>query len=172
MYCNNCGKENKEENVFCAYCGEKIKKDSNEELNNFLLCPVCKAQTNGEKFCHKCGAQLENLFCTNCGKKLEPNSQFCNNCGHSVYNRSTANNTNNSSVALAGFICSIVGLFILPLLLGIIALVLGIIGRNQDNISKKSKNQATTAIVLGIIDMLWNFIYIGFLVGILSTLMI
>lgn len=170
MYCDNCGKENKENNSFCAYCGEKIKENANEKLNNLQVCPVCNAETNGEKFCHKCGAQLENLFCTNCGKKLAPNSQFCNECGHSVLNRGTSNNTNNSSIALAGFICSIVGMFILPVVLGIIALILGIIGRNQDNISEKSRKQATTAIVLGIIDIILTFVYVGFIVGLYSTL--
>ena len=51
-----------------------------------------------------------------------------------------------------------------------IALILGIIGKNQTNISEKSRKQATTAIVLGIIDIMWTFICIGFIVGLYSSL--
>ena len=120
-----------------------------------------------EEFCSKCGTQLENLYCPNCGKRLQPNSQFCNECGYSIHSNTS---NNNSSLALAGFICSIVGTFILPMVLGIIGLILGIIGRNQTNISENSKKQATTAIILGVIDIVWSFLWTGFIVGLYSTL--
>lgn len=56
--CKNCGKENKDEDNFCVYCGEKLAKH--------LICPEC------EKEC----VEADHKFCGNCGTKLIPFEDF------------------------------------------------------------------------------------------------
>ena len=33
MYCSKCGKENKDTNIYCNHCGEKLKKDTTKTNN-------------------------------------------------------------------------------------------------------------------------------------------
>ena len=152
-------------------------KKLNEVIKQIQVCPVCKAVTNGDKYCHNCGKYLleeEN------GYKLDENARFCNKCGNRCdqqnfndYNnqeRYEENEGKDSTVALIGLICSIVGLFVVPLLLGIASIVLGIIGKCQSDISEKSNKQATAAIVLGVIDAIWYYFAYGFIIGFLTTL--
>ncbi len=103
-----------------------------------------------------------------CGEKLTPNAQFCSKCGHNM--RTYNNDSKTNPLALTGFICSIVGLIVLPLILGIVSIVLGIIVKSQDNINAKSRKQSTVAIVLGVIDALWYFFWQGFLIGYFNIL--
>lgn len=32
MYCGNCGKENVNQSIFCAYCGNKFENNSNDDM--------------------------------------------------------------------------------------------------------------------------------------------
>lgn len=34
MYCSKCGKENKDTNIYCNHCGEKLEKDTTKTNNN------------------------------------------------------------------------------------------------------------------------------------------
>ena len=160
-------------------------KKLNEVIKQIQVCPVCKAVTNGDKYCHNCGKYLleeENgyKFCNKCGNKLDENARYCNKCGNRCDQQNFNENNNqeryeenegkDSVIALIGLICSIVGLFVVPLLLGIASIVLGIIGKCQSDISEKSNKQATAAIVLGVIDAIWYYFAYGFIIGFLSTL--
>ena len=31
MYCNKCGRENEEDNIFCEYCGAKLAEEDDTE---------------------------------------------------------------------------------------------------------------------------------------------
>ena len=164
---------------------ENGEKEIDEVIKKIEVCPNCKAITNGEKYCHNCGKYLLDddgnyKYCSKCGNKLNINAKFCNKCGNYCEQQNSSVNNNeeeyesnegtNSPIALAGLICAIVGLFVFPYILGIAAIVLGIIGRCQENISSRSKKQAVASIILGVIIMIWPSFWQGFLIGLNSTL--
>jgi uncharacterized membrane protein YvbJ len=57
MYCPRCGKETKENVVYCTTCGYKLSQKN--------------AEVEG-RFCLKCGAELkkEESFCSSCGTTI------------------------------------------------------------------------------------------------------
>lgn len=110
------------------------------------------------------------MYCSKCGNKVNENDKFCTKCGNAcieqerTFNNENINqfNTSNStnSMALPSLICSIVGLFVFGIPLGIISLILGIMAHKQAVISRSSTKMATWAIILGIIDIVLPIIYI------------
>ncbi len=59
--CPNCKENNKPSAKFCAYCGDKIKKDATiEEQQPKKFCPKCGRLATGKKFCGYCGTPIEN----------------------------------------------------------------------------------------------------------------
>ncbi|MBE6654125.1 MAG: zinc ribbon domain-containing protein [Ruminococcaceae bacterium] len=59
--CPNCKENNKPSAKFCAYCGDKIKKDARvEEQGSKKFCPKCGRLATGKKFCGYCGTPIEN----------------------------------------------------------------------------------------------------------------
>ena len=111
------------------------------------------------------------MYCSNCGSEIPNNAKFCANCGNACveqkqeeqtlnngntnqFNNSNGytNNTNNS-MAIAGLICSIVGLFVYGIPLGIISVILGIIAHKQAVINRSSTKMITWVIILGAIDI-------------------
>jgi hypothetical protein len=48
------------------------------------ICRICSTQTvQGARFCHSCGAAIENNpVCASCGSKLPASAQFCPQCGY------------------------------------------------------------------------------------------
>ena len=67
--------------------------------------------------------------------------------------------------AVAGMVIGIVGLLVLPLFLGIAALVLGIVGYNKDPRYFSGRNMAIAGIVLGAIDILWAVAILAYVAG-------
>ena len=57
MFCKKCGKEVRQEAVFCPNCG----------------APVSRFNLTGKIFCKHCGARIAagNSFCSNCGNPIE-----------------------------------------------------------------------------------------------------
>ena len=111
------------------------------------------------------------MYCSNCGSEIPNNAKFCANCGNACvepkqeepmlnngntnqFNNSNGytNNTNNS-MAIAGLICSIIGLFVCGIPLGIISVILGIIAHKQAVINRSSTKMITWVIILGAIDI-------------------
>lgn len=106
-------------------------------------CNVCgKAINEGDKFCQACGAKVENEVVQ---QAVENNVQN---------NTSNKTETTNGS-AIAGFICSLVGIFVLGIWLGIIAICLGVSAKKHIKLfeNEKGNGLATAAIVIGIIDI-------------------
>jgi hypothetical protein len=65
--------------------------------------------------------------------------------------RSAAN-----GMAIAGLVCGIVGLFVFAIVLGVLAIVFGAIGRNRARAGAGGATMATWAIGLGVLDIvLW-----------------
>ncbi|TFW23283.1 zinc ribbon domain-containing protein [Massilia arenosa] len=47
-----------------------------------LVCPQCRAETHGAKFCPECGHKMaQQVACTGCSTMLEPGTKFCTECG-------------------------------------------------------------------------------------------
>ena len=82
------------------------------------------------------------MYCSKCGNKVNENDKFCTKCGNAcieqerTFNNENINqfNTSNStnSMALPSLICSIVGLFVFGIPLGIISLILGIMDKIEE----------------------------------------
>lgn len=127
-----------------------------------------------------------NKFCTNCGTKLNEGDMFCANCGTAVNQNSaqnqgdvqnqvnaqqTQNNYNQQTyynngaqagqqktngLAIAGFVCSLVGLFVFPLILGILGVCFGGVGKKRiEAFNEKGNGFATASIIIGILDIIW-----------------
>lgn len=48
-----------------------------------LVCPQCRAETHGAKFCPECGYKMaQQTPCTACSTLLQPGTKFCTECGH------------------------------------------------------------------------------------------
>ncbi|MGV7207989.1 zinc ribbon domain-containing protein [Oxalobacteraceae bacterium A2-2] len=48
-----------------------------------LVCPQCRTETHGAKFCPECGHKMaQQTACSACSAKLEPGTKFCTECGH------------------------------------------------------------------------------------------
>jgi len=47
-----------------------------------LVCPQCRAETHGAKFCPECGFKMaQQVSCISCPTLLQPGTKFCTECG-------------------------------------------------------------------------------------------
>jgi hypothetical protein len=47
-----------------------------------LVCPECRAETHGAKFCPECGHQMaQQAQCVACPTMLQPGTKYCTECG-------------------------------------------------------------------------------------------
>lgn len=47
-----------------------------------LVCPQCRTETHGAKFCPECGFKMaQQVQCSACPTMLEPGTRFCTECG-------------------------------------------------------------------------------------------
>jgi hypothetical protein len=47
-----------------------------------LVCPQCRTETHGARFCPECGHKMaQQVQCTSCPALLEPGARFCTECG-------------------------------------------------------------------------------------------
>ena len=125
-------------------------------------------------------------FCSNCGTKMNETDRFCQNCGadslagaNPVQNNNYAqqqnvNNTqtNNNVVqggtkkvnglAVTSFVCSMVGILVAGLIMGILAICFGAVGLSRTKYfpEESGKGFAITGIVVGIIEVIVMIIYL------------
>jgi len=67
VYCQKCGTENEENNIYCLNCGKKLAAETN-------LCPNCGIENPSQaKFCIGCGNKLKNDLSN---KLIEKNTKF------------------------------------------------------------------------------------------------
>lgn len=56
----------------------KVKRQENK-------CPHCEAPVwAGQRFCSKCGFELNTELCPSCGKKIQSRDLFCSSCGYQI----------------------------------------------------------------------------------------
>jgi Domain of unknown function (DUF4190) len=70
------------------------------------------------------------------------------------YSDSTAARSGSNGMAIAGLVCGIVGIFILNVILGPLALVFGGVGLRNARSTDGRTGMAVSAIVLGVVDIL------------------
>lgn len=113
-------------------------------------CKFCGNTINeGDKFCQGCGASVESAV-----TQEVINNDVQNNV-NTNYNQTNNNAGRTNPSAVAGFVCSLVGLFIAGIFLGILSICLGVSAKKHIEVFKneKGKGLATAAIVIGIIDI-------------------
>ncbi len=125
-------------------------------------------------------------FCTNCGTKMNETDRFCPNCGtdsntgaapvqnnnvvQQNYSYAQANNNNvvsggtkkTNGLAVTSFVCSMVGIVIFGLIMGILAICFGAVGLSRSKYfpEESGKGFAVTGIVVGIIEVIIMIFYI------------
>lgn len=122
-------------------------------------CMHCGAMINeGDKFCQNCGAS--NFEEKETVKEVEEvvttqNYEVQNNNNYNTQSTQTQGQvTKTNGLAIASMVCSIVGLFIATIFLGIIGLCLGISAKRKIEVfNEKGKGMATAGFVIGIIDI-------------------
>ncbi len=122
------------------------------------VCKYCGGQIGDEdKFCQTCGVSTEEAVeSTATVNTVETAQEQVNN----VVNDSTQLPSKTSGTAIAGFVCALVGLFILPLILGILGISLGATALKHMKVftNEKGKGLAIAGLVVGIVDVVWYFI--------------
>lgn len=125
-------------------------------------------------------------FCTNCGTKMNETDRFCPNCGtdsntgvapvqnnnvvQQNYSNAQANNNNvvsggtkkTNGLAVTSFVCSMVGIVVFGLIMGILAICFGAVGLSRSKYfpEESGKGFAVTGIVVGIIEVIIMIFYI------------
>ena len=128
---------------YCMYCGTKINE--------------------GETKCSNCGADVAEIEENNNNEKIEKKEETV------VENIDTNNNNNNivektgtSGLAIASLVCSLGGILVAGIILGIIAISLGVSAKKQIKVNnQKGKGLATAGIVIGIIDIVIVALYLS-----------
>ena len=125
-------------------------------------------------------------FCTNCGTKMNETDRFCPNCGtdsntgatpvqnnnvvQQNYSNAQANNNNvvqggtkkTNGLAVTSFVCSMVGIVVFGLIMGILAICFGAVGLSRTKYfpEESGKGFAITGIIVGIIEVIIMIFYI------------
>lgn len=101
------------------------------------------------------------MFCSNCGA-AEQQGSFCNSCGSPVNGATSSQSlhaaANSNGLAIGGLLLGIAAFFFLPIILGPLGLILGIIAKSQ------GQRSAVAAIVTSSIGTVVGLIF-GAMVG-------
>ena len=79
MLCRVCGRMNREDDLYCGSCGQKLMRAR--------VCRVCGGKNRPDSgFCGACGSALpeEPATCSRCGGSLGARDHFCGQCGVQV----------------------------------------------------------------------------------------
>lgn len=109
-------------------------------------------------------------LCSSCSTLSETEKTFCPECGTPFVKGpnpgATAKRSNGK--ALTSMILGICGLVLFGVILGVIALVFALIARNEIDAenppTSRNRGQATAGLVLGIIDIVFGFWWIWWLI--------
>lgn len=114
-------------------------------------------------------------FCRNCGNKMSEADRFCPNCGTDsqvgaapVQNYNAQPNYNTQAAprktngfAIASFVCSMVGIVVFGIIMGILAICFGAAGLNRIKVfpQEGGKGLAIAGIIVGIIEVIIMIYY-------------
>lgn len=114
------------------------------------------------KYCAHCGAELldEAVICPKCGCSTDANSEMVREMNKNVF-------------AIAGFVLSLVAMFInmyaVPAVIGLVLSIIGLIQINKGGY--KNKGLAIAGIVLGAIALVYDIVYYTVLLPIIEELL-
>ena len=142
-------------NATCSYFGMDENKYS---------VTTTKEASEG-KFCPKCGAKIEEIIENN-----DPIKTSYNQLNDNLINNDTINDfkkddvngeTKTNPLAIASLVCSIVGLIIFGLPLGIVSICLSVAAKKHMKIfpNEKGNGMATAGLVIGIIDVVFTSLW-------------
>ena len=120
-------------------------------------------------YCHNCGAYAPDdaKFCSNCGTKLVQNTT---NTSHYTYPPNQQSLPAYSGKAIAGFVVSLAGLLLFPLVCGIVGLILSYKAFDDIQVrGARGNGFATAGIVISIIDILYSILAMILAASILSA---
>ena len=160
--CTFCGLKTDNNTSTCASCG------SSDFLN---VCPNCSNEFEG-KFCPDCGTKYNQqpTICSQCRTKYF--SKACPNCGYisgnSIPNINYGSRTgtgNSKFVAMnnnerIAFLCGVLGIFLLPIPLSIIALVYA----NKEKKAGNNSSNVKVSQILGILGLMMVVMYLMFMI--------
>ena len=110
-----------------------------------------------KKYCENCGKEIaeNDLFCPYCGKKLSQSHSVSH-----INNTAPTNSNSRNSLAIAGFILSIVSSLLCCGMFNTISLILSIVGLTQaPRYNGNGKGLAIAGIVISASVMLLNFLF-------------
>lgn len=124
MYCKNCKRELKENDLTCANCGKSVdvnytekidlSKDNYSRNEKKIYCRNCgNEMTQDAAVCIKCGFKKGNgnNYCSSCGGKTNENADVCINCGAGLNNKKiySLNGSGGKSKLIAVLLCIFLG---------------------------------------------------------------
>ena len=130
------------------------------------FCKYCGSELNDEtKFCPKCGAKIEEIIENNDPIKTVENglnnNPVNNNQTNEIKRDDVTGETKTNPAAVASLVCSLVGLIIAGLPLGIVAICLSVAAKKHIKVfpNEKGSGMATAGLVIGIIDVVFTSIW-------------
>lgn len=143
-----------------------------------MKCPACETElTNNETFCTNCGKRVDGAIDTPTGVESSNTNTENNNeqpaqqteqPAQNVQQPAPADNAKYNSVAISGFVISIVSIFVVSIILGPVGAIFSAIGLKQINeTNEKGKGLAIAGIIIGISVII--LMIIGYATGIVGT---
>lgn len=132
-------------------------------------CKYCGSElADGDNFCQKCGAVADSVQDNEPGMAAQANqtNQTTNNFNNQQQVNSVYQGKTNGT-AIGAFVCSLIGFWVAGIILGIIAISMGVAALNHMKTfpEEKGKGLAIAAIVIGIIDIVGAIIVIPFIIN-------
>ena len=153
MFCNNCGKEIKEDAVYCNYCGHQVKK-----VVQLKRCQICGAVNENEKYCRICGSQLD------LGLIQQPTHPSFIASEPQVFEESKPDKYGQASMVISIVSLSTTVLccmFPFGIIGGVISFIFGLLSRKSDNCNN---GKSITGIVCGSIAAVLGVVILVFII--------
>ena len=118
-------------------------------------CKYCGSTLNdGDNFCQKCGAVAESEESVKATASTQTNNTIENNVSSAVNGKKT------NGTAIASLVCSLIGILIMAIPLGIGSICFGAAALKHIKVSpnEKGKGLAIAGFVIGIIDVVFGMI--------------
>ncbi|MFA6843945.1 MAG: zinc ribbon domain-containing protein, partial [Bacilli bacterium] len=159
----------------CIVCGSELPVSGK-------VCPECGTETEeNAKYCPKCGyhfteESMSTKTCPVCKGVIDKNAKFCPQCG-AVLTKVNSNQSQNKSFDRASKVSFILGLialgcttifatfFVVGIVLGIAAVILGIIGL----VKKEDKTKSVLGLVFGALGMVIGIAILVIIIIIMSN---
>jgi hypothetical protein len=92
--------------------------------------------------------------------------QYAQQAAQPNYNQTNINVNQaqkSNGAATAGLVCSLIGLLLFPWLLGLLGIIFSIVGLNKSTEEYSGRGAAVAGLIIGIIDILWGFVWFAVL---------